>query len=94
MGDFDQQIEAYANQLERQAERDAERADRKAREAEPQMTPEERERSIALAQQRAAIELSRARIVADLKNAGPGRYREHLERSLAALDQQLADLDA
>ncbi len=93
MGDFDQQIEAYANQLERMAERDAERAEQKARNAEPPMSPEERERTLALAQRRRSIELSRSRVITDLESAAPGRYREHLERSLAALDEQLAALE-
>ena len=94
MGDFDQQIEAFANQLERQAERDAERADRKARAEAPQMTAEESERHAALATKRKSLELARARVVHDIDAAAPGRYREQLERSLAALDDELGKLDA
>jgi hypothetical protein len=94
MGDFDQQLEAFADQLERQAERDAEREERKARAAEPQLSPEERERRLALEKRRRGLDLARARVVADLAVASAPRYREQLERSLAALDAEIAGLDA
>jgi hypothetical protein len=94
MGDFDQQIEAYAEQLERQAERDAARAERKERAAETPVSAEERERRLALAERRKSIELTRSRVLENLERVGPGRYREQLEQSLATLDGELAGLDA
>jgi hypothetical protein len=93
MGDFDQQIEAYANQLERQEERDAERAERKARAAIPLMTAAERERLAAVEQRRTTLELARARVLENLKTLGPGRSREQMEQSLAALEQEISALD-
>lgn len=94
MGDFDQHIEAMADQIERQAERDAERAERQARAAAPPLTAEERERLAAIAQRRTSIELARASVLEKLKLAPGGRYREQLQRSLEALDAELAELDA
>lgn len=93
MGDFDQQIEQMANALERQAERDAERAERKAREAEPQLSPEERARLNALAERRSSLELARARLAEQLASTEDGRYRDRLEQSLAALDAEIAALE-
>jgi hypothetical protein len=94
MGDFDQQLEAFADQLERQAERDAERAERRARAAAPQLTAEEQQRNAVQAERRKSLELARARVAHDLEAASPGRYREQLERSLSALDEELGRLDA
>jgi hypothetical protein len=94
MGDFDQQIEAYAEQLERQAERDAARAERKGRETEPHLSAEERARQLVLAERRKSIELARSRVQENLARVGPGRYRDQLEQSLASLDQELAGLEA
>ena len=93
MGDFDQQMEALTDQLERQAERDAERAERKAQAAAPVLTNEERERQSALAERRSSLELARARIREALGTVGPGRYREQLERSLAAIEDDLRTLE-
>ena len=93
MGDFDQQLEAFAEQLERQAERDAAREERKARAEAPRLTPEEHARAVACAERRKSLDLARARVVRDLEAASPGRYREQLERSLAALDADLAALE-
>ena len=93
MGDFDQQLEAFADQLERHAEREAERAEQMARASAPQMSAEEREHNVAKAQRRTALELARARVLANLKVTAPGRYREQLEQSLAALEHDLGALD-
>jgi hypothetical protein len=94
MGDFDQQMEALTDQIERQAERDAERAERKARAAQPVLSAEERERLAAVTQRRTTLELARASVVEKLKSAPEGRYREQLERSIEALDAELSQLGA
>jgi hypothetical protein len=51
----------------------------------PAQTPEQREH----AQQRRTLELSRARLAADLERASAAPHRQMLERALADLDAQL-----
>jgi hypothetical protein len=92
MGDFDSQVEAYANQLERQAEREAERADAARIAATPRLSEEEERRRAELSEQRKSLELARASLAAQLPTATSDRYREHIERSIAALDEKLAAL--
>ena len=92
MGDFDQQMEALTDQIERQAERDAERAERKARAAKPVLSPAERERAAAVAQKRTTLSLARSSVLEKLRAAPEGRYREQLQRSLEAVDAELAAL--
>ena len=43
-------------------------------------------------QRRRALELSRARILADMKRATRSAHRQMLEQALAAIDEQLAGL--
>jgi hypothetical protein len=45
-------------------------------------------------ERRTALELARARAVADLARASAPAYRRMLEQALAALDQQLAELES
>ena len=54
----------------------------------PNLTPEQRES----ATRRAALELSRARAVADLERATVPAHRKMLEQALAALDAELQKL--
>ena len=63
-------------------------AEREAR-SRPTLTFEE----AAFRERRNGLLLSRARIVASLEKASDPRYRALLERSLAHLDAELADLE-
>jgi hypothetical protein len=54
----------------------------------PAQTPEQREQ----AQRRATLELSRARLSADLQRASAAPHRQMLERALADLNAQLETL--
>ena len=54
----------------------------------PAMSAEE----TARATRREALQLSKARAVADLSRASAPAHRQMLERAIAALDAQLADL--
>jgi hypothetical protein len=45
-------------------------------------------------ERRTALELARARAVADLARASAPAYRQMLEQALAALDQQLTELES
>jgi len=54
----------------------------------PALTPEQRE----LAERRAALDLSRARAVADLGRATAPQHRRMLEQAIATIDEQLAHL--
>jgi hypothetical protein len=56
----------------------------------PQLTAAER----ASAERRAALKLTRARAAADLGRATAAPHRRMLEEALAALDAELARLDA
>jgi hypothetical protein len=58
--------------------------------ARPQMTPEQQ----ATEQRRRALELTRARACDDLSRASAPAHRKMLEDAIAALDRQLADLQA
>ena len=54
----------------------------------PAQTPEQREQS----QRRRTLELSRARLAADLERASAAPHRQMLEQALSDLDAQLAAL--
>ena len=54
----------------------------------PELTPEEQERLV----RRRTLELSRARLAADLDRASAPPHRRMLERGLADLDAQLESL--
>jgi hypothetical protein len=54
----------------------------------PELTPEEQERLV----RRRTLELSRARLAADLDRASAPPHRRMLERALADLDAQLESL--
>ena len=54
----------------------------------PALTPEEQERLV----RRRTLELSRARLAADLDRASAPPHRRMLERALAELDAQLESL--
>jgi hypothetical protein len=56
----------------------------------PALTAEEAERL----DRRRTLELSRARLVADLQRASVPAYRKMLEEALAALDAQLSELSS
>jgi hypothetical protein len=58
--------------------------------ARPQMTPEQQ----AAEQRRRALELTRARACDDLSRATAPAHRHMLEEAIAALDRQLAELQA
>jgi len=58
--------------------------------ARPQMTPEQQ----ATEQRRRALGLTRARACDDLSRASAPAHRKMLEDAIAALDRQLADLQA
>jgi hypothetical protein len=55
----------------------------------PALTPEEQERLV----RRRTLELSRARLAADLDRASAPPHRSMLERALAELDAQLESLE-
>ena len=94
MGDFDSQMEALTNQLERHAEREAERAEARTRSAPPLVSAEERARLGAIAERRRTLELTRANVVEQIEAATSERFKEHLARALEALDAQIAAIDA
>ena len=52
----------------------------------PTLTPEQR----VMAEQRASLELNRARAVADLGRATAPQHRRMLEQAIATIDEQLA----
>lgn len=54
----------------------------------PTLTPEQR----VMAEQRASLELNRARAVADLGRATAPQHRRMLEQAIATIDEQLAHL--
>jgi hypothetical protein len=54
----------------------------------PALTPEQR----VLAEQRASLEMSRARAIADLGRASAAQHRRMLEQAIATIDEQLAHL--
>ncbi|HVL66113.1 MAG TPA: hypothetical protein VM364_02495 [Vicinamibacterales bacterium] len=58
----------------------------RAKTVRPALTPEQRER----AARRQALELSRARMAADLARATVPAHRRMLEEAIRALDEQLA----
>jgi hypothetical protein len=93
MGDFDSQMEALSNQLERQAERDAERAEAHKRDISPVLSPEERARLAAAHDKRKGLELTRANLQAQIHGATSERFREHLTRALEAIETQIAALE-
>jgi hypothetical protein len=55
----------------------------------PSMTPEQR----AIEDKRRTLTMSRTRAEADLNRATAPQHRKLLEHTIAALDQQLAELD-
>lgn len=61
----------------------------RGRPARPALTEEQRVRE----ERRRTLALTRARAVDDLTRASSPRYREMLERTIAALDEQLSDLE-
>jgi hypothetical protein len=92
MGDFDSQVEAMTNQLERQAERDAERATAARRQAVEPLSQEEKDRRAALSVRRRSLELSLASLIQQRTTARSDRYREQIQRSIAQLEDNIAGL--
>lgn len=80
--------------IERQAERAAEHAEARARRNEPVLPPEERERLAQIAQRRKSLELSIANLNEQLRNSTSERFREHLQRSIAAAEVELGQLES
>ncbi len=90
MSDFDSQMEAYTDMLERQAERLEQREQAKAVQGAPQPSREES----AVAERRQNLELALASLTEQRDSAPNERFREHVERSIAAVQTQLRELDA
>lgn len=88
MGDFDSQVEAFADMLERQAERLDEREQAKQRSA---AAPSEGDAAVAA--RRRTLELALRDLVARRDQARDERFRAHAERSIAAVEAQLRGLD-
>jgi hypothetical protein len=61
----------------------------RGRSSAPALTPEQKARQV----HRAGLELARARAAADLARATNPAHRRMLEQALAALDQQLGQLE-
>jgi len=67
-----------------------EAARRRSIPARPEITPEAR----AATERRHALELTRVRAVNDLSRAAAPAHRRMLEDAIAALDQQIAEIEA
>jgi hypothetical protein len=61
---------------------------RSTRELKPRLTPEQ----IKIESRKEGLKLSRSRIMEQIQSAGDPRYRQMLERTLAAIDEQIANL--